>query len=467
MEIDTSQTDGYWFFLSYSSQDNDEYLRRFWADLAQELRMAATIPASLGIEKIGFRDKKEIYPGEDWRKSLSKALQTSKILLCLYSRPYFVSEYCGKEFNVFLNRVTAYTSKLKEGAEQPRLIIPVLWGMPNRFIDLLPQMIKDIQYKFEDFGDLYSQQGLHYLMRVKDEGNESAYLKFVIKLADMIARQAQAHQMEQTVRFPSIDEVSSTFHMQAPVSFNASLQPPAELPKATPIPAVKGPEVAWFVYVAGRETDYDNIRKVRDGYGKQGGFDWKPYYPTKEKIGVIAASVASKNSFTPEVLPLSQDLIEHLRQAEKNNTPVILILDPWTMKLASYAKPMSDLDMQRLTTSVVLVVWNKGDEETNQQGQALRAVLQQTFPRSLGSKDVLRDSISSEKELKREISAVLKALRNKIMQNPNPILPVETTPGSFPTLKVPEPVNPAGEALASNTTSGDEMSAASPTREDI
>ena len=74
-------------------------------------------------EKIGFRDKKEIYPGADWRNALSKSLQTSKVLLCLYSQSYFASDYCGKEFAVFQQRVKAYAGTLAPKADEPRLII--------------------------------------------------------------------------------------------------------------------------------------------------------------------------------------------------------------------------------------------------------------------------------------------------------------------------------------------------------
>jgi FxsC-like protein len=445
MENNPPKPNDYWFFLSYSSADNDENLRTFWKDLANELRKPAVIPASVDEDKIGFRDKKEIDVGANWRNTLSTALQHSRVLLCLYSKAYFNSEYCGKEFAIFRSRVESYVATPPVPAEEPRLIIPILWDLPKRLPESLPQAVQFIQYKYEDFGDLYTRYGLSYLMKIKEPENGIAYNKFVIQLADIIYEQATAHKLKSVLPVPPIENINSAFHVSAAPPVAAAPQVATQLPADAAVPAAKGYDVAWFVYVAGRDADYQNIRKSRESYGKQGGFDWTPY-PVEERIGRIATSVASRNKFQPETLLMSRNLIKHLREAEDNNTPVVLIVDPWVMKLPSYTETMSELDRNRLATSVVLIVWNDEDQETSQTADELREILRKTFPRSMDLKEVFRTSISSGKALRREVRGMLKSLSDKIMQNPTPQLPVETTVGSFPQLNVPAE-NRASETL--------------------
>lgn len=435
MENKTGPHD-YWFFLSYSNFNNNNYLRRFWKDLIDHLRPKTLSPETVDDEQIGFRDKKEIKVGANWRDSLSSALQTSRVLLCVYSNAYFKSEYCGKELTVFHQRVTSFLASLPAGAEPPRLIIPILWDNPRDLPPTLPGVVKDIQYKHEDFGELYAKKGLFYLMKIEEHDNKVAYDKFVMNIADIIFEQGDAHQMKPTVPAPAIGNVESAFYVQPaqPVGKKPAL---TQIPPRAAVPVAKGYDVAWFVYVAGREGDYQNIRTSRSYYGANGGYDWKPFHPVDERIGKIATFIASKNKFQPETLLMSQNLIENLRNAETNNTPVVIILDPWALKLDSYIKTMSELDMNRLATSIVLVVWNEGDVETTEKKEALLKLLGQTFPRSLKSKEVFRYWISSEKELKKELRAMLKSMSNKIMQSPNAKLPVETLAGSFPKLNVP------------------------------
>jgi FxsC-like protein len=324
--------------------------------------------------------------------------------------------------------------------------------------------VQYIQNKYEDFGDLYAKYGLSYLMRVKDPENDPAYEKFIINLADIIVEQAKAHPtMPPLAVFSSIENVNSAFHAPAPLPVVAATPPAAELPQTVPVPGPKGPNVTWFVYVAGRETDYVHIRTQRTGYGKQGGFDWQPYLPADKTIGTIAAGVAATKSFQPETLLISQKLIEHLREAEDNNTAVLLLVDPWTMKLESYTKPLCEFDKNRLDRCMMLVVWNKNDAETNQQAGVLRAELQKTFFRSLDSKDIFRDSISSEEELQAELGAALDMMRKKIMHNPHPKRPVEAASAQFPKLNVPGPSVAGTEVPAAYVLAGGVALANAPT----
>lgn len=89
----------YWFFLSYARNDANgyAYLKQFFEDLAREIRRMVPLDANTKYTEIGFIDQSDIETGDQWPQTLTEALQTSKTLVCLYSRGYFNSEFCGRE----------------------------------------------------------------------------------------------------------------------------------------------------------------------------------------------------------------------------------------------------------------------------------------------------------------------------------------------------------------------------------
>src|SRR3954468_18823863 len=98
----------YWFFLSYARRDalsNNPYLKKFYKDLALAVGSAAALNSSVEVSDIGFIDNQGIETGDNWRETLAEALQTSRVLVCLFSRSYFNSEFCGKEFHAFSLRL--------------------------------------------------------------------------------------------------------------------------------------------------------------------------------------------------------------------------------------------------------------------------------------------------------------------------------------------------------------------------
>src|SRR5450631_1558873 len=96
------------FFASYARADADyephhKDMRRFIDDLS------ATVAVKMAIPRPGicFFDESSIETGTAWRSELAEALKTTKVGVTLYSPSYFASPWCGKEFQVFLNRGSA------------------------------------------------------------------------------------------------------------------------------------------------------------------------------------------------------------------------------------------------------------------------------------------------------------------------------------------------------------------------
>jgi hypothetical protein len=64
----------YYFFFSYSRNDNNRYLKTFYTDLDEAVR------DMVGREKVSFFDQSGNEPGDHWENNLKIALSTSRVL---------------------------------------------------------------------------------------------------------------------------------------------------------------------------------------------------------------------------------------------------------------------------------------------------------------------------------------------------------------------------------------------------
>ena len=103
-------------------------------------------------ETVAFRDMIDIDAGDEWEEKLAEALRTSGTLVCLYSNLYFDSNYCGKEFQVFVDR-----RELQDEAQRNGQIVPILWPSQKwlQDSDLPPQGARHVQYENESYPGLY------------------------------------------------------------------------------------------------------------------------------------------------------------------------------------------------------------------------------------------------------------------------------------------------------------------------
>ena len=100
--------DGPLFFLSYahgprddrSGRDPDLWIAQLYDDLCDHIKSLADLPRT---QKAGFMDR-ELRQGHEWPERLSNALATCRVFVPLYSRRYFKSEHCGKEWFASVDR---------------------------------------------------------------------------------------------------------------------------------------------------------------------------------------------------------------------------------------------------------------------------------------------------------------------------------------------------------------------------
>jgi hypothetical protein len=102
--------DAPYFFLSYAhSQRNgsgnppelDIWVKKLFGDLCNQINSLTILPRGWTA---GFMDR-DLLPGHDWPEGLARSLASCRVFVPLYSRRYFESEHCGKEWSAFAQRM--------------------------------------------------------------------------------------------------------------------------------------------------------------------------------------------------------------------------------------------------------------------------------------------------------------------------------------------------------------------------
>ncbi|WP_255650049.1 TIR-like protein FxsC [Frankia sp. ArI3] len=165
-----------YFFLSYARLDikDGPFLNRFFLDLRREVRARCGHPS---LDDVGFLDTSNIRPGAAWPNELSDALRRCRTFVAICSRSLFASENCGREWQVFDDRLRAQEAN---GAIRPPALLPVIWT-PLR---PTPAILSGLQYSHRDLGEGYATHGLRYLLQLKRNYDE--YQEFLVALANRI-----------------------------------------------------------------------------------------------------------------------------------------------------------------------------------------------------------------------------------------------------------------------------------------
>ena len=94
----------YEFFCSYARANNNDYLKRFFKDLSENVR--EKLGGQIGAD-VAFFDQTEVELGADWDATIVDALNSTRALVALASPAFFKSPYCSKELGLFESRFGA------------------------------------------------------------------------------------------------------------------------------------------------------------------------------------------------------------------------------------------------------------------------------------------------------------------------------------------------------------------------
>lgn len=345
------------FFLSYAhgqrhdrrSQDPDLWIAQFYDDLCGHINLLTGLPPG---RKPGFMDR-EVGPGREWSLRLSNALATGRVFVPLYSRRYFESEHCGKEWFAFNRRALNHAAK---GIGRVEAIIPALWS-PVRDAQL-PAATRSVQFRPGDFGPLYAEHGFYGIMKVNRW--REAYEKAVYLLARRIVNAAEASPVEPEPPLQYESLPAAFGGAGGPGSGDKPLQVTVVAPRLDELPV-------------GRDPGYYG-RHVRD---------WNPYPESSMRsLADHAADLARVLSYTPDVGDLDEHEME-LLGGEPPSGPEVLLIDPWAVLQPERRDMLRRLDLMDKPWVRVVVVWNQRDEQLKADADKIRAALEAVLPRTL------------------------------------------------------------------------------------
>jgi FxsC-like protein len=349
--------DGPYFFLSYShffrgddrdAEDQDVWVHRLFRDLCGYVSNFSGLPAN----RVGFMDR-ELRSGDEWPWRLSWNLANCRVFVPLYSRRYFQSVHCGKEWAAFRNRGRSGSA---HASGHPETIIPALWSPVRK--DQFPQAAQSIHFEPEEFGEAYADYGFFAIMkltRFKDDYDWAA-----LRLARHICTVA-----EQTQVLPGpamdYDSLSNAFEEGA-------------------LADMAGDKRLRIIVAAPHLGDLPPRRSVTSYYG-QAASDWNPFAPESvEPLAAYARGLARYLGFRPEVVSLYEQEDDLLSGDGPAAGPAVLLVDPWEVTRPRCQRILAGLDELDKPWIQVVVVWNGRDAEMTMAEADLQAALDAAMP---------------------------------------------------------------------------------------
>jgi len=355
----------YVLFVSYSRVNTKtdisaKAFRQFLTDLEDELSNRINLAPD---EEWSFIDARDIELGAPWPDDLARAVISSRVCLAFYSKQYFVSDWCGKEFEVFRRR----------GAR----IFPVLWGPPA--LEVL-QSVKDVEYVNDNFPKEYRDKGLRQLV-LQQERSAGDYRECVRLFGESI----EAEYNRNAVRKVALDlaTVKSAWEPKTPAG--ATAQPPIAISKAC------------FVFFA------------------RGGWHWKPYPAAEETVGALSQLLSGKLGLQYEEIPVDAQLATNLRGRTAAKAPTLIFAEPSSLLDDPFAGRMREYDYLNMLNTGALLAWPEGSESGNKPEWNY---IQQLCPQKTSFPPPFHEwtGISSQSELKEKALAALEGIRLRLLQ---------------------------------------------------
>lgn len=349
-----------YFFLSYARTpkrdpaDRDDPDRWVYK-LYQDLRAAILQMTSASPEEAGFMDR-ENRLGVEWSPELTSALATCRVFVPLYSRRYFESDNCGKEWFAFARRGVNQNAR---GLQSVNAIVPALWTKLDQ--DRLPDVARSIQYHHADLGPRYSAEGFYGIMKLQQY--RSDYQRAVHRLAQRIVDVA--------------DETA--LHTEKAADYQS-------LPSAFGPASIKQTATDQLqITVLAHDTSTLPEGRTDDYYGST-PHTWSPYSPDyPQPLADYAMELAKKClGCQPFVVPFEYGPAGSAANG-RLVPPGLCLVDAWVTVSPEHQQRLRHLDGLDQTWVSVLVPWNSQDAEMAKAQQVLRDGLGKSLGNRLAS----------------------------------------------------------------------------------
>ncbi len=375
-----------WFFMSYAWADNPENdgQASFVSMFHRAVETAIQAKVDEALDRYGFLDRKTIELGDAWKVKLVSALGGCRAFVPLLTSRYVSSASCGREW-------AALDVRRKGQASKPR-IEPIFWDAPHRVSTKAIDDDLHAQFSERDFGtdvahfQQYKRLGMSAL--VQRMGTDASASTTVTVMANAIA-----------------DRIVDGWRA-APVAGRAARAhrsvglPRAAVPcrRARPPPGDAG-AVHFAVAAATAGEIGDDRRAGALRYYPATEREWIPY---AEASVASAAQLAIETSLEFELpvrwLDAKGSLAADIRRLEANgNAPVVVLVDPWSLRLRALQASLGEYDRQRFANAIVILAWNLCERRDNayasrheRKGELegdVRAIFARSYPTSGESAD--------------------------------------------------------------------------------
>jgi FxsC-like protein len=355
-----------YFFLSYARtpkrdpadrDDPDRWVHKLYKDLCDAiLQMTDVQPA-----EAGFMDR-ENKLGAEWSPELMAALKTCRVFVPLYSRRYFESDNCGKEWFAFARREVTHRAR---GGERADAIVPALWTRLDR--ERIPGVAQSFQYDHSDLGERYCAEGFYGIMKLRNYYAD--YQRAVYRLAERIVEigdqsVAYADEDVQNMDQKDFESLQSAFGpASARRTTNGQLQITVLAHDVSTLPP-------------GRAGDY---------YGET-AHSWSPYRPNyTQPVADYALELARKCLDCKPLVGVFGNEVRKPAEAGHPVPPSLCLVDAWVGLSEAHRERLSYLNRIDESWVSVLVPWNNQDPEMTAAEADLRSNLRQHLGRKLDS----------------------------------------------------------------------------------
>ncbi|MEU3163374.1 TIR-like protein FxsC [Streptosporangium sp. NPDC006930] len=380
---------GPYFFLSYAHtpkhdlsdpSDPDQWVKRLFDDLCKDVMQLSGLRHGASP---GFIDR-NLRAGSVWPDMLARAIATCRVFVPLYSRRYFESEQCGREWAAFSRRVALHEEL---GLGKIEVIVPAIW-VPFAMEDL-PEAIRDIQVGNSDPTSKYEEHGFYGIMKLRRF--HSAYELAVYQLARRIVDAGENAKLVRTEP-PDYHSVESAFgHYRTHRPNGRRIRVTVVSPDSPDPPG-------------GRRRALQPATPLK----------WNPFEPALE-IPLIehAQSILHRLGYLPEPgqLAESPDTAKDAQQC-----PCVVLLDIWAADSAKLLRSLRWLDESSEQWVAVILVMNRADPETAQAEARLRGLLEGSLPRKMATGRITQSAVTVVSSLGEFNRAVAETARSTATQ---------------------------------------------------
>ena len=356
-----------YFFLSYARtpkrdpserDDPDRWVFKLYRDLCGAiLQMTDARP-----EEAGFMDR-ENKLGTEWSPELTTALGRCRVFVPLYSRRYFESDNCGREWFAFARREITHKA---QGSQVVDAVVPALWTRIER--DKLPHVAQSVQFDHNFLGERYCTDGFYGIMKLQNY--RADYQRAVHRLAERIIAvgdESVAFVDENVVKGMTQADFESLPSAFGPASVSRTAEGQLEI-------TVLAHDVSTLP--PGRASDY---------YGAT-SHTWSPYRPDyTQPVADYAVELAKKClDCTPQVGAF-EDGMANWGSNGHPVPPSLCLVDAWVSVSAKHQEQLSRLDQVKESWVSVLIPWNSQDPGMHDAKDDLREKLRQRVGHKLAS----------------------------------------------------------------------------------